>query len=121
MDPIFQEFTAQGQNLFVALGDAGAYTGSNATDNGYPAESVYLVAVGGTDLGRRRPNGRRLRDSYLASWCGEFSESGFNDCTQRADVSAEANIDNYTCDQGSCLETTAAQVLPRRVGRDFWR
>ena len=32
LDPIFQEFAAQGQNLFVASGDAGAYTGSNSTD-----------------------------------------------------------------------------------------
>src|ERR1700683_4374170 len=50
LDPIFQEFAAQGQTLFVASGDAGAYTGSNSTDNSYPAESVYVVAVGGTDL-----------------------------------------------------------------------
>src|SRR5271157_5978408 len=45
-DPIFKEFAAQGQNLFVASGDAGAYTGSNATDDSYPAESVYVTAVG---------------------------------------------------------------------------
>ena len=50
LDPIFEEFAAQGQTLFVASGDAGAYTGSNSTDNSYPAESVYVVAVGGTDL-----------------------------------------------------------------------
>src|SRR5271157_4252677 len=49
-DPIFQEFAAQGQNLFVASGDAGAYTGSNYTDSSYPAEDVYVVAVGATDL-----------------------------------------------------------------------
>jgi len=49
-DPIFQEFAAQGQNLFVASGDRGAYTGYNNIDYSYPAEDVYVVAVGATDL-----------------------------------------------------------------------
>jgi subtilase family serine protease len=58
-EPIFMEFALQGQNLFVASGDGGAYFG-NPTDcqnfsnlNGcvfYPADDPYITAAGGTDL-----------------------------------------------------------------------
>ncbi len=47
-DPIFKEFAAQGQNLFVASGDSGAYnSGSRYV---YPADDAYVTSVGGTDL-----------------------------------------------------------------------
>jgi subtilase family serine protease len=119
LDPIFQEFAAQGQNLFVASGDAGAYTGSNSTDNSYPAESVYVVAVGGTDLttnGAGGPwqsetawldsSGGPADDGFaIPSWqVGVANSSNHASATIRnvPDVAAEANTDNYLCDQGSC-------------------
>jgi subtilase family serine protease len=119
LDPIFQEFAAQGQNLFVASGDAGAYTGSNSTDNSYPAESVYVVAVGGTDLttnGAGGPwqsetawldsGGGPADDGFaIPSWqVGVANSSNHASTTIRnvPDVAAEANTDNYLCDQGSC-------------------
>jgi subtilase family serine protease len=119
LDPIFQEFAAQGQNLFVASGDAGAYTGSNATDNSYPAESVYVVAVGGTDLTTNGAGGSWQSETAWADSSGGPADDGFaipswqagvaNSANQASttvrnvpDVAAEANTDNYTCDQGAC-------------------
>jgi subtilase family serine protease len=119
LDPIFQEFAAQGQNLFVASGDAGAFTGSNSADNSYPAESVYVVAVGGTDLTTNGAGGPwRSETAWLDSGGGP-ADDGFaipswqagvaNSSNQAStttrnvpDVAAEANTDNYLCDQGSC-------------------
>jgi subtilase family serine protease len=118
-DPIFQEFAAQGQNLFVASGDAGAYTGSNATDESYPAESVYVVAVGGTDLTTNGPGGPWESETAWADSSGGPADNGFAIPSWQAgiansangasstirdipDVAAEGNFDNYLCDQGSC-------------------
>jgi subtilase family serine protease len=119
LDPIFQEFAAQGQNLFVASGDAGAYTGSNTTDNSYPAESLYVVAVGGTDLTTNGAGGPWQSETAWLDSSGGPADDGFaipswqagiaNSSNQASttirnvpDVAAEANTDNYLCDQGSC-------------------
>jgi subtilase family serine protease len=118
-DPIFQEFAAQGQNMFVASGDAGAYTGNNATDESYPAESVYVVAVGGTDLTTNGAGGSWASETAWADSSGGPADNGFaipswqvgvaNSSNQASttirnlpDVAAEGNFDNYLCDQGSC-------------------
>jgi subtilase family serine protease len=119
LDPIFEEFAAQGQTLFVASGDAGAYTGSNATDNSYPAESVYVVAVGGTDLTTNGAGGPWQSETAWLDSGGGPADDGFaipswqvgvaNSSNQASttirnvpDVAAEANTDNYLCDQGTC-------------------
>ena len=119
LDPIFQEFAAQGQNLFVASGDAGAYTGSNSTDNSYPSESIYVVAVGGTDLTTNGAGGPWQSETAWIDSSGGPADDGFaipswqaglaNSSNQASttirnvpDVAAEANTDNYLCDQGSC-------------------
>ena len=47
-DPIFKEFATQGQNLFVASGDSGAY--KSRSKYVYPADDPYVTSVGGTDL-----------------------------------------------------------------------
>jgi subtilase family serine protease len=118
-DPIFEEFAAQGQTLFVASGDAGAYTGSNATDDSYPAEDVYIVAVGATDLTTNGAGGPWQSETAWADSGGGPSDDGFAipswqvgvanssnaaSATVRnvPDVAAEGNFDNYLCDQGSC-------------------
>jgi subtilase family serine protease len=54
-DPIFQEFAAQGQSLFVASGDSGAYK-SRSTDV-YPADDAYVTSVGGTALTTKSAGG----------------------------------------------------------------
>jgi subtilase family serine protease len=119
LDPIFEEFAAQGQTLFVASGDAGAYTGSNSTDNSYPAESVYVMAVGGTDLTTNGAGGPWQSETAWLDSSGGPADDGFsipswqvgvaNSSNQASttirsvpDVAAEANTDNYLCDQGSC-------------------
>ena len=59
-DPIFIEFAAQGQSLFVASGDNGAYSQMLPGSNGpfvYPAEDAYVTSVGGTDLTTTGPGG----------------------------------------------------------------
>ncbi|HEY6250609.1 MAG TPA: protease pro-enzyme activation domain-containing protein [Candidatus Angelobacter sp.] len=118
-DPIFQQFQAQGQTLFVASGDSGAYTGSNATDFSFPAEDVFVSAVGGTDLTTNGaggpwaaetawPNsgGGPADDGFaLPSWqSGVASTSNGGSTTIRnlPDVAAEANFDNILCNNGTC-------------------
>jgi subtilase family serine protease len=118
-DPMFQEFAAQGQNMFVASGDSGAYTGSNATDSSYPAESVYVTAVGGTDLTTNGAGGPWQSETAWADSGGGPSDNGFaipswqsgvangsngasTTIRNLPDVAAEGNFDNYLCDQGSC-------------------
>jgi len=54
-EPIFMEFAAQGQNLFVASGDSGAFTlpncsGNNCNPAWYPSDDPYITAVGGTHI-----------------------------------------------------------------------
>src|SRR5580704_2098372 len=119
LDPIFEELAAQGQTLFVASGDAGAYTGANSTDNSYPAESVYVVAVGGTALTTNGAGGPWQSETAWIDSSGGPADDGFaipswqagiaNSSNQASttirnvpDVAAEANTDNYLCDQGSC-------------------
>jgi subtilase family serine protease len=118
-DPIFQEFAAQGQNMFVASGDSGAYTGSNANDSSYPAESAYVVAVGGTDLVTNGAGGPWQSETAwpdsgggpadngfpLPSWqsgVANTSNGGSNTIRNVPDVAMEGNFDNYLCNQGSC-------------------
>jgi subtilase family serine protease len=118
-DPIFQEFAAQGQNLFVASGDAGKYTGNNNNDESYPAESDYVVAVGGTDLTTNGAGGAWESETAWSDSSGGPADNGFaipswqvgvanssNDASSTIrdlpDVAAEANFDNILCDDGTC-------------------
>ena len=126
-DTIFQELEAQGQNVFVASGDYGAWVSG---DFAYPAEDAYVTAVGGTVLTTNAPGG---------SWQSEIAWGGSNtSCSgygsgggisldnigipayqqlsgvingsnygstalrNAPDVAAEANCDNYYCANGSC-------------------
>jgi subtilase family serine protease len=134
-DPIFQEFAAQGQNIFVASGDAGAYTGNNATDSSYPAESVYVTAVGGTDLTTNGAGGPWQSETAWPDSSGGPSDNGFaipswqvgvangsngasTTIRNIPDVAAEGNFDNYLCDQGSCSGTWGGTsfAAPRWAG-----
>jgi len=49
-DPYFQEFAAQGQNLFQAAGDSGKWTSSGSGSEIYPADDLYVTSVEGMDL-----------------------------------------------------------------------
>jgi hypothetical protein len=143
-EPIFREFAAQGQNLFVASGDGGAYYGvpANCQDfsdlNGcvfYPADDPFITAAGGTDLTTSGPGGPWQSETGWIGSGGGFSTNGFrippyqapviNSSNQGSttlrnipDVAAEANTDNYFCADGGCFEGVGGTSLsaPRWAG-----
>jgi hypothetical protein len=63
-DQIFMEFNAQGQNMFVASGDGGAYSPSFPAY--FPSIDPYITSVGGTSL---------TTDSAGGPWQSETSWS----------------------------------------------
>jgi subtilase family serine protease len=118
-DPIFKEFAAQGQTLFVATGDDGAFT--KKSQGVYPADDDYVVGVGGTDLNTTGPGGSWVSETgwkdssggpspdkiSIPSWqttAGVITVANEASKTLRncPDVAAEANLDNYLCSDGSC-------------------
>jgi subtilase family serine protease len=118
-DPIFQQLAAQGQTLFVASGDSGPFTGSNAKDFSFPAEDPFVVAVGGTDLTTNGAGGPWQSESAWVDSGGGPSDDGFalpsyqqgianssngasNTIRNVPDVAGEANFDNILCSNGSC-------------------
>ena len=76
-NPYFEEFAAQGQNLFQAAGDSDAWKSSSEI---FPADDVYLTSVGGTDLetsqrGRRLEFGNRLGRQRRRHFAGQVCDS----------------------------------------------
>lgn len=116
-DPYFQEFAAQGQNLFQASGDSGAWTSGSLI---YPADDVYVTSVGGTDLTTSSAGGPWSSESAWVDGGGGISPDGYaipswqtaaaNACSSCSkttrngpDVSANANFTFYVCaDQSGC-------------------
>lgn len=143
-EPIFEEFAAQGQNLFVASGDGGAYFGNppDCADfnnlNGcifYPADDPFITAAGGTDLTTNGPGGTWQSETGWIGSGGGFSTNGFlipgyqapviNGSNQGSttlrnipDVAAEANTDNFFCANGGCFIGVGGTSLagPRWAG-----
>ncbi|MBV8809674.1 MAG: S8/S53 family peptidase [Acidobacteriaceae bacterium] len=118
-DPIFKEFAAQGQNLFVASGDSGAYR--NRSRYVYPADDQYVTSVGGTDLttngaggswksetawsdsgGGVSPNRIPIPSYQKAAGVITSANRGSTTYRNSPDVAAEANTDNYICYDGTC-------------------
>ncbi len=117
-DVFFQEMAAQGQSIFVASGDAGAFS-PNVSDYFYPAEDDFVTAVGGTSLvtnGGLGPWVSETAWSYsgggispdglpIASWQAGISNSanqGSTTLRNIPDVAMEADFDNYNCNVGTC-------------------
>jgi subtilase family serine protease len=116
-DPYFQEFAAQGQNMFQAAGDGGKWVSGSFI---YPADDVYLTSVGGTDLETTGPGGAWSSESAWADGGGGISPdkfaipfwqtttaSGCSNCSNTyrngPDVSANSNFTFYVCaDQTAC-------------------
>jgi len=116
-DPYFQEFAAQGQNLFQAAGDGGAWS---STSEIYPAEDPFVTSVGGTDLVTSGPGGGWSSegawvdggggispDKYAIPFWQTTTASGCSECSinyrNAPDVSANANFTFYVCaDQSGC-------------------
>ncbi len=115
--PYFQEFAAQGQNLFQASGDSSAW---KSTSKIYPADDVYVTSVGGTDLITSSPAGPWGSETAWIDGGGGISPdkfaipswqtataSGCSGCSKTyrngPDVSANANFSFYVCaDQTTC-------------------
>jgi subtilase family serine protease len=116
-NPYFQEFAAQGQNLFQAAGDGGAWTKSSII---YPADDVYLTSVGGTDLTTSGAGGSWSSETAWSDGGGGISPDQFaipfwqtttasgcpkcsNTYRNGPDVSANSNFSFYVCaDQTTC-------------------
>ena len=117
-DVFFQEFAAQGQSVFVASGDDGAFS-ANVSDYFYPAEDPYVTAVGGTTLVTSAPLGPWASETAwnhsgggispdglpIPSWqSGLATSANLGSTTLRniPDVAMEADFDNYDCNIGVC-------------------
>jgi kumamolisin len=118
-DPIFEEFASQGQNLFAASGDSGAYRSRSSYV--YPADDAYITSVGGTDLTTVSAGGAWKSETAWSDSGGGISpdkiaipsyqktkgvittaNKGSTTYRNSPDVAAEANTDNYICYDGSC-------------------
>jgi subtilase family serine protease len=120
--PYFQEFAAQGQNLFQAAGDSGKWARVNENNPVYPADDVLVTSVGGTDLITTGAAGGWSSESAWIDGGGGISPdkyaipswqnaaaAGCADCSKTLrngpDVSANANFTFYVCaDQTTCTE-----------------
>ena len=118
-NPYFQEFAAQGQNLFQASGDSGAW---KSTSTVFPADDVYLTTVGGTDLQTSSAGGAWTSETTWVDGGGGIAPDGYAipswqtvaasscaSCSQSVrnapDVSANADFTFYVCaDQSGCTE-----------------
>ena len=116
-NPYFEEFAAQGQNLFQAAGDSGKWGSSSEI---YPADDVYVTSVGGTDLETSSAGGPWSSETAWVDGGGGISPdkfaipswqttaaSGCSSCSKTyrngPDVSANANFTFYVCaDQTTC-------------------
>jgi subtilase family serine protease len=119
-NPYFEEFAAQGQNLFQAAGDSSKWTTSGSASEIYPADDVYLTSVGGTDLETSSAAGPWASETAWSDGGGGISPDKFAipswqtaaaascaSCSQTyrngPDVSANANFTFYVCaDQTTC-------------------
>ncbi|HEY6331776.1 MAG TPA: S53 family peptidase, partial [Blastocatellia bacterium] len=118
-DPIFKEFSAQGQNLFVASGDSGAY--SRRSEDVYPADDANITSVGGTELttvsaggawksevawpdsgGGISPDNIAIPSYQTTTGVITTANKGSKTLRNSPDVAAEANTDNYLCEDGVC-------------------
>jgi subtilase family serine protease len=134
-DFFFEEMAAQGQSVFVASGDYGAYQ----IDQPYffPAEDAFVTAVGGTSLVTSGPGGTWLSEAAwnrsgggisadfipIPSWqAGVANSANQGSATYRnvPDVAMESDFDNYNCDMGACQEGWGARVLLHLDGRAIW-
>ena len=119
-NPYFEEFAAQGQNLFQAAGDDGKWTTSGSGSEIFPADDVYITSVGGTDLETSSAAGPWASETAWSDGGGGISPNKFalpswqtsaaagcSSCSKSyrngPDVSANANFTYYVCaDQTTC-------------------
>jgi uncharacterized membrane protein len=130
-DPIFEELAAQGQSIFVASGDNGAYAPG---DSSYPAEDAWVTAAGGTDLTTTGAGGTWSSETAwidsgggispdripIPSWQAAVAgvAGGSTALRNVPDVAAEGNFDNYACNLNACDGTWGGTsfAAPRWAG-----
>ena len=102
VDPIFQEFAAQGQNFFTASGDAGATTPlcsglSNVCNpSRFPSEDAYVTSVGGTVLTTSSPGGPWQSETAWPLSGGGVSSHSFPIASYQAPLINSANQGSTT-------------------------
>lgn len=122
VDGIFREFAAQGQSIFVASGDYGAYDPS-VSPYYYPAEDAYVTSVGATHLTTNYGGGPWVSESawnangngsgggvspdgiQLPTWqqgVATWPNGGSVYLRNVPDVAMEGDNDSYYCDLGTC-------------------
>jgi hypothetical protein len=116
-DFFFEEMAAQGQSVFAASGDDGAF--NTQIPNFFPAEDAYVTAVGGTSLTTTGPGGAWKSEVAwngsgggpspdfipIPSWqAGIATSANLASAVYRnvPDVAMEADFDNYDCNMGTC-------------------
>jgi hypothetical protein len=131
-EPIFMEFAAQGQNLFVASDDSGAWSPTNPAY--YPSDDPYITSVGGTQLttngaggpwasevswgfapgltmacgspggsgGGYSTNGFAIPSYQQLSGVINSSNAGSTTLRNGPDVSADADCNSWWCAGGTC-------------------
>jgi len=131
-NPYFLEFAAQGQNLFQAAGDSGAWTSSSTI---WPADNQYLTSVGGTSLQTSSAGGPWSSETTWGDGGGGISPNnvaipswqtataaGCSNCSKTLrnapDVSANSDFTFYVCaDQSGC---TANQYGGTSFAAPMW-
>jgi uncharacterized membrane protein len=119
-DVFFQEFAAQGQTVFVASGDDGAFDAA-ISPFFYPGEDAYVTAVGATHLTTTGAGGTWVSETAwnsggagsgggvspdgisIPSWqAGAANTSNGASATLRnvPDIAMEGDFDNYVCSVG---------------------
>jgi subtilase family serine protease len=121
-DPYFEQFAAQGQNLFDAAGDGQDWQRSGSI---WPSDDEYIVSVGGTDLDTSSAGGPWKSETAWVDGGGGISPNnipipawqvttaegcvalGKDPCSTTLrngpDVSANSNFTFYVCaDQTTC-------------------
>jgi subtilase family serine protease len=118
LDPIFKEFEAQGQTIFVATGDSGSGTPGDVV---WPSDDPHVVAVGGTDIATTGPGGSWKGETGWSGSAGSPSKNGVpipsyqqlagvinsqnhgsTKLRNYPDVAAEANTNQWSCYDGAC-------------------
>jgi kumamolisin len=116
LDPIFEEFAAQGQSFLVATGDDGYLLKQGVV---WPADDQLATAVGGTDLTTIGPGGAWLGETgWYYSGGGPSPDGipipdfqkpfvtaqnkGSRELRNVPDIAGDAQVDNYSCFVGGC-------------------
>ena len=116
IDPILEEFAAQGQSFVDATGDYGYHLKQDAV---WPADDQYVTAVGGTDLQTGGPGGPWARETgwhysgggpspdhiAIPAYQVPFitpDNNGSKKLRNVPDIAGDANTDNFSCYDGGC-------------------